>query len=159
MNNKLKPALLAGGALGILLVITVVLSVVPILGLARCCNCLWPIVAGALAVMLYVKSSPTPATIGDGAIIGAITGAVGGAIYLLIGMPIYFVLGGVAAMSMQIRQISPDFPLTGAAILIIGGLVGFFLYLVLATIGGLIGVPIFEKRKNGAVPPPPQNYA
>jgi hypothetical protein len=159
MNNKLKPALIAGGALGVVLVITVVLSVVPILGLARCCNCLWPIVAGALATMLCVKSSPTPVSIGDGAIVGAITGAIGGLIYLVIGMPIYFVLGGVAAMSMQIRQISPNFPLTGVVLLLIGGVIGFVIYLVLATIGGLIGVPIFEKRKNGTAPPPPQNFA
>lgn len=109
--------------------------------------------------MLYVKGSPTPVSVGDGAIVGAMTGAIGGAIYLVIGMPIYFVLGGVAAMSMQIRQISPDFPLSGAVLLIIGGIIGFIIYLVLATVGGLIGVPIFEKRKNGSAPPPPQNFA
>lgn len=160
MNNKLKPALMAGGILGILLVITVALSAIPIIGIVRCCNCLWPLAAGALATMFYVKSSPTPASVGDGAMLGAIAGAVGGLIYLVVGMPIYYVLGGVAAMSMQIRQISPGFPLTGMVLMIIAGLIGFVLYLLLATLGGLIGVPIFEKRKgNGVAPPaPPQNF-
>jgi hypothetical protein len=160
MNNKLKPALMAGGLLGLLLVITVILSAVPILGIVRCCNCLWPIGAGVLATMFYVKSSPSPATLGDGAILGALAGAVGGLIYMLIGMPLFYVMGGVAAMSMQVRQFAPDFPLTGIVLMVIAGVVGFVLYLVLATIGGLIGVPIFEKRKgNGIAPPPPQNFA
>ena len=160
MNNKLKPALMAGGALGLLLVITVILSAVPVLGIVRCCNCLWPIAAGVLATMFYVKSSPSPATIGDGAILGALAGAVGGLIYMLIGMPLFYVMGGVAAMDMQIRQFAPAFPLTGIVLMVIAGLVGFVLYTVLSTIGGLIGVPIFEKRKGGPdVPPPPQNFS
>jgi hypothetical protein len=160
MNNKLKPALMAGGALGLILCITVLLSAVPILGFVRCCNCLWAIAAGALATMFYVKSSATPASVGDGAMVGAIAGAVGGLMYLVIGMPIFYVLGGVAAMEMQIRQLSPDFPLTGAIIVVIGGLVGLVIFVVLATIGGLIGVPIFEKRKgNNIAPPPPQNFS
>jgi hypothetical protein len=160
MNNKLKPALMAGGILGVVLVITVVLSVIPIVGIVRCCNCLWPLAAGALATMFYVKSSSTPATPADGAILGAMTGAVGGLIYLVIGMPIYFVLGGVAAMSMQLRQVAPNFPLSGIVLLLVGGVIGAIIYVVLATVGGLIGVPIFEKRKaNTVAPPPPQNFA
>ncbi len=159
MNNKLKPALMAGGLLGVLLVITVALSTVPILGWMRCCNCLWAIAAGVLATMFYVKASPTPATVGDGAILGALAGAVGGLIYAVIGMPIFYVMGGVAAMDMQLRQVIPDFPVAGIALLVIGAIVGFILFVVLSTIGGLIGVPIFEKRKaNNLTPPPPQGF-
>jgi hypothetical protein len=158
MNNKLKPALMAGGILGALLVITIALSTVPILGFTRCCNCLWAIAAGVLATMFYVKSSPTPARGGDGAILGAIAGAMGGLIYVVIGMPIFYVMGGVAELDMQLRQLVPNFPIAGTALLVIGGVVGFFLFVVLATIGGLIGVPIFEKRKGNNVPPAPQNF-
>ena len=158
MNNKLKPALMAGGLLGILLVITVVLSAVPILGLARCCNCLWAIGAGILATMFYVKSSTTPATIGDGAILGAIAGAVGAVIYILIGMPIFYVMGGVAAIDMQLRQVVPNFPFAGVALLVVASIMGFIIFTVLSTLGGLLGVPIFEKRKGGTTPPPPASY-
>ncbi len=154
MTNKLKPALIGGGALGILLVFTILIAAIPFLRFAGCCNCLWPIAGGLLATMLYVKSSPAPATILDGAIVGALAGAIGGVIYLIIGLPISFFVNGVEAMDAQVRQISPDFPLTGVILLVIGGIVGFVIFVVLATIGGLIGVPIFEKRKGDVTPPP-----
>jgi hypothetical protein len=39
---------------------------------------------------------------------------------------------------------------------IIQGLIGAVLLVVFAIIGGLIGIPLFEKRKGGgAMPPPP----
>lgn len=159
MNNKLKPALMAGGALGLLLVLTVLVSAVPVLGLAACCNCLWPIAAGILATMFYVRSSQTPATVADGAIVGALSGAIGGLIYLIFGLPISYFLTGVEAIDMQVRQFNPNFPLSGVILLIIGGVVGFVIFIVLSTLGGLIGVPIFEKRKgNDVTPPPPQNF-
>ena len=155
MNNKIKFALMAGAALGLFLVVTSLIgSVVPFAG---CCNCLWPIVGGLLATMLYVKQAPTPASIGDGAMVGGITGVVGGLINLVIGLPLTYLIVGVAAMDMQMRQYSPDFPLTGIVLLIISGIIGFIIFVVLATIGGIIGIPLFEKRKgNAAAPPPPQ---
>ena len=155
MTNKLKPVLIAGAALGLLFVITVLISAVPIFGrVAGCCNCLWPIAGGVLATMLYVKGSPTPATILDGAVLGALAGVIGGLIYLIIGLPISYVLNGVEAMDAQIRQLSPDFPLGGVVVMVLGGIVGFVVFVVLATIGGLVGVPIFEKRKAPVDMPP-----
>ena len=159
MNNKLKPALIGGGALGLLLVFTVLISAVPFLRFMGCCNCLWPIGAGLIATMFYVKGSTTPATILDGAIVGALAGLVGGVIYLVIGLPLNYLINGVAAMDAQVRQLNPDFPLTGVVLLIIGGIVGFVVFIILSTIGGLIGVPIFEKRKGTInTPPPPQDF-
>jgi hypothetical protein len=154
MTNKLKPALIGGGALGLLLVFTVLISAVPFLRFAGCCNCLWPIAGGLLATMLYVKGSPTPATILDGTIVGALAGVIGGVIYLIIGLPITYLMVGVEAMEMQMRQFGSDFPLTGVVLLLISGFVGFVIFVVLSTIGGLIGVPIFEKRKETVAPPP-----
>jgi hypothetical protein len=157
MNNKLKPALMGGGALGLLLVITVVISsFVPFIG---CCQCLWPIAAGVLATMFYVKESATPATMADGAMLGALAGVVGGLIYLVIGLPLSILINGIAAMDAQVRQLNPDFPIGGVVLLIIGGIVGFVIFVVLATLGGVLGIPIFEKRK-GIVdtPPPPQDF-
>lgn len=159
MNNKLKPALIGGGALGLLLVFTVLMSAVPFLRLVGCCNCLWPIAAGLLATMLYVKGSATPASILDGAFLGALAGVIGGLIYLIIGLPLSYFISGVEALDIQIRQFNPNFPLTGVVLLVIGGIVGFFVFVALSTIGGLIGVPIFEKRKGTPnMPPPPQDF-
>ena len=160
MTDKLKPVLIAGAALGLLFVITVLISAVPIFGqLAGCCNCLWPIAGGVLATMLYVKGSPTPATILDGAVLGALAGVIGGLIYLIIGLPISYLLTGVEAMDAQIRQLSPEFPLSGIAVMVLGGIVGFVIFVVLATIGGLVGVPIFEKRKAVVdLPPSGSNF-
>lgn len=157
MNNKIKPALLGGGALGLLLVITVIIgSFVPFIG---CCNCLWPIAAGVLATMFYVKESATPATVADGAMVGAIAGVVGGLIYLIIGLPLSFLIVGVNALDTQMRQLSPDFPIAGVALLIVSGLIGFVVFVVLATLGGVLGIPIFEKRKGTVdTPPPPQDF-
>jgi len=104
--------------------------------------------------MLYVKGSPVPATTLDGVIVGALSGVIGGVIYMVIGLPISFFVNGVEAMDAQVRQLNPNFPLGGVVLLIIGGLVGFVIFVVLATIGGLIGVPLFEKRKENINPPP-----
>jgi hypothetical protein len=62
-------------------------------------------------------------------------------------------------MDSQVRQLSPDFPIAGAALLIVGGLIAFVMFVVLATLGGVLGIPIFEKRKgNIDAPPPPQDF-
>ena len=159
MNNKIKPALLGGGALGLLLVLTVLLSALPLMRFTGCCNCLWPIAAGLLATMFYVKGSPTPATVMDGAIIGALAGVIGGLIYLVVGLPLTYLIKGVGAMDAQMRQFNPDFPIAGVVLLLVVGIVGFVIFVILATIGGVIGVPLFEKRKGPIdTPPSPQDF-
>lgn len=156
MTNKLKPALIGGGALGLLLVLTVILAAlpIPVIRFVGCCNCLWPIAAGMVATMLYVKGSPVPATILDGSIVGALSGVIGGVIYMIIGLPISFFVNGVEEMNAAVRQLNPDFPVTGVVLMILGGMVGFVIFVALATVGGLIGVPVFEKRKENINPPP-----
>lgn len=165
MNSKFKPGLLVGLAVGALLILTVAISSLPAIrggpaGMIGCCNCLWPILGGLLATYMYIRASSVPATVSDGAVIGLIAGAVAGLINLVIGLPVQYFLAGVDALDAQIRQISPDFPLTGISLMVIGGIIGFFIMIALSVIGGLIAVPIFEKRKGGAnLPPPPPNTA
>ncbi|HXM36653.1 MAG TPA: hypothetical protein VN920_15770 [Pyrinomonadaceae bacterium] len=160
MASKLKPGMIVGAALGISLALTVLINVVTRVPFVGCCNCLWPIAAGLLATLWYIKGSPVPVTLSDGAIVGLIAGLVGGLIYVVLAIPTqYFIGSGVALMEAQVRQISPDFPLSGLVLLIIGSIIGFIVFLVLSIIGGLLAVPIFEKRKgNGGAPPPPQGY-
>ena len=142
--DKLKPALLGGVIVGLL-------SALPILN--YCC-CIWAIGGGALACFLYIKSSPVPVRPGDGAMVGAFAGLVGAIIYLVIGLPIAYFYGA-EAMEEAMGRSGVELPFTGTAMIIVGGLLGALFLLVLAVLGGLIAVPLLEKRKNGTTPPPP----
>ena len=159
MNNKLKPALIGGIFIG-------VLSVIPFVSAANLCCCLWAILGGMLATYLYVKNSPTPASAGDGAVVGVIAGAIGALISVILGVPIAIAMGPVMQNMIVnlLQNVDPSqadlmrrqFEASGNAIapLIIQSLIGAGLLFVFAILGGLLGVPIFEKRK-GAPPPPP----
>ena len=147
MNNKLKPAIIGG-------LVTGVLSVIPFV--SSCC-CVWAILGGMLASFMYIKSSPVPASTGDGAVLGILSGVFGGLIYLIIGLPIAL-LFGVAQMEEAFRRAGVEVPLTGVALAILGVFIVIIMLLIFSTIGGLIGVPIFEKRKRDVTPPPPQNF-
>lgn len=162
MNNKLKPALIGGVFIG-------VLSVIPFVSIANICCCLWAILGGMLATYLYVKNSPTPASAGDGAVLGVIAGALGAVIAFVIGVPLALATGPIMRdMIVSImRNVDPQqadlmrrqFEAQGNAILplIIQSLIGDALLFVFAILGGLLGVPIFEKRKGALPPPPPFN--
>ena len=162
MNNKLKPALIGGVVLGIL-------SVIPFVSAANLCCCLWAILGGMLATQMYVKSSRTPVNAGDGAIRGALAGLVGAVIAFVLGVPISYLMGPTMRnlLISLIENMDPqqaelmrrNFEATGDAIapLIFQGFVVSVLLFLFAVIGGLLGVPIFEKRKGGAPPPPPIN--
>lgn len=148
MTNKLKPALLGGLVAGIL-------SVIPIV--STCC-CLWAILGGMLACFLYVKNSALPVTTGDGAGLGAMTGAIGAFIYLIIGLPIALIFG-TAQMEETFRRSGLEVPLGGIALALLGVFTVIVIILIFSTLGGIIGVAIFEKRKGEPPPPPPQDFA
>jgi hypothetical protein len=160
MNEKIKTAVLVGLGLGVLLIITGVLGAyLPFLG---CCNCLWPIGAGILAVWMYVNKSPVRVTPGDGAMMGALAALVGGLLYCVIGVPLSYMLNS-AAMEAQLDQLRnqgiqiPDFGLV--VFVIVSGVLFFIIGIIMGLIGGLIGVPIFERRKGGpGAPPPPPGF-
>jgi hypothetical protein len=143
--DKVKPALLGGA-------ITGVLSVIPFVN--TCC-CIWAALGGLLATFMYIRSAPAPVSTGDGAMVGAITGVFGAIIYLIIGIPLGLLLGTGAQFEEAIRRSGAQVPLTGVALILIGSLVVAILLLVSAIVGGLIAVPIFEKRKGQTAPPPP----
>jgi hypothetical protein len=162
MNNKVKPALIGGVVLGLL-------SVIPFVNWANICCCLWAILGGALASYLYIKDSSLPANAGDGAILGALAGVVGAAIAVVIGIPLS-ILTGSAMTGLFVRLMESMDPSQAEAIrrqieagqsvvgAIVNGLVLAVLLVIFSTIGGLIGIPIFEKRKAGVTPPQPQSF-
>jgi len=159
MNNKLKAALIGGVVFGLL-------SVIPFIGI---CCCLWAILGGMLATYLYVKNSPTPANAGDGAILGALAGLVGAVIYLVLGIPIAIAMGPTMrnlffsiienVEPRQADMMRQRFEASGDAIipLIIQTLIIAVVLFVFSIIGGLLGIPIFEKRKGGPPSAPPIN--
>jgi hypothetical protein len=136
MNNKLKPALLGGLIVG-------VLSAIP---LVQYCCCIWGIGGGVLAAYLYIKNSTVPVKMGDGAMVGALSGVIGGIIYLILGLPIA-IFFGMAAMEEQLTRNGVSLPFSGVLLMVVAGIVGAILLAILATLGGIIGVAIFEKRK------------
>lgn len=144
MGEKLVPALIGGAILG-------VLSSIPFVN--YCC-CIWAIGGGVLAVMMYVKKSPAPVSIGEGAMLGAMAGAIGGAIYFVLGS-IIGLLMGAAAIEAAMKSSGVEMPLSGAALIIVSAFFGALFLVVLGAVGGLIGIPIFEKRKGDVPPPPP----
>lgn len=160
MNNKLKPALIGGVLLGLL-------SVIPFVNALNICCCLWAILGGMLASYLYVKNSPTPASAGDGAILGAIAGLIGAAISLVLGIPITYAMGPTMRNLMlsmienidrqQADMMRRQLEMSGDSIVpvIVNALILAVLLVVFSVIGGLIGTALFEKRKGGSVPPPP----
>lgn len=148
MNNKLKPALLGGLVVGLL-------SAIPVVN--YCC-CIWALGGGLLAAVLYIKSSQVPVGAGEGAMLGGLAGVFGSIIYLIIGLPIAFLLMGPGALEQQLKGTGIEVPLSGAVLILASGLIGAVCLVVLAVLGGLIAVPIFEKRKGQVPPPPPQNF-
>jgi len=56
---------------------------------------------------------------------------------------------------MMRAQIAAGQSVVGA---IVNGLIVAVLLVIFSTLGGLIGIPIFEKRKRDLMPPPPQNF-
>lgn len=160
MNNKLKPAIIGGVVLGIL-------SVIPFVNWVNFCCCLWAILGGLLASHLYVKGSTTPASTGDGAIVGAMAGVVGGVIVIIIGIPVSYLASGVMTGILvgfleglnpaQADMMRAQMEAQSIAGHIVNGFILAVLLIVFSTLGGLIGISIFEKRKGGTVPPP-QNF-
>ncbi|HJX89828.1 MAG TPA: hypothetical protein VJ372_04990 [Pyrinomonadaceae bacterium] len=148
MSNKLKPALIGGVIVGLL---SAIVSQIPIV--STCC-CVWGIAGGAVAGLMYVKGSPTRVSVGDGAIVGALAGVIGALIYLVIALPIALYLGS-AAIEEQLARTGVHMPLPGAALIVVGAILAGICLIILATVGGLVAIPIFEKRKDPMPPQPP----
>ena len=162
MNDRMKPALIGGLVAGLL-------SAIPFVNIVNACCCAWAIIGGIVATYLYVKQSPNPVTPGEGAMLGAMAGGIGAVIYLVVGIPLGLVVGntmanavsGIVAQSdpAQAEAIRQQMAAsTGFAAALINSIVVAVLLVIFSVIGGLLGVPIFEKRKGGAGTPPTAGY-
>ncbi|MEN3335480.1 MAG: hypothetical protein V7641_4845 [Blastocatellia bacterium] len=166
--KKLVPALVGG-------VILAVLSSIPFVSLANVACCSWAIVGGGVAAYMLVKRSPLRrVTSGDGALTGLLAGLIGSLVILLINIPFASRFGSefIAGMKQAAEQqkdpqaqqtlnrlisLVQDNAILAALII---WLVFTLIAVGMATLGGIIGVAIFEKRKGNQPPPayPPPDY-
>lgn len=147
MNDRMKAALIGGAVIG-------VMSIIPFIN--SCC-CLWAVAGGVLAAFIYKPKSPTPLSTGDGAMLGAMAGGVGALIYLIISVPLtlIFSMANLAQMEEQLRAQGIALPFSGVALALVSMLMMVVGLVAFAALGGVIGVPLFEKRGSGNMPPPP----
>jgi hypothetical protein len=154
------------------------LSAIPPISFANMCCCVWVLGGGALASYVYVRRSPSPVMLGQGAELGALSGVVGTLVSHSIGIPLGLLLGEpfnkflvkmfdsfnpIAAEEMR-KQLEIAQAQTFAQklpVILATAAFNTVIYIAFATLGGLLGVKLFEKRQvtfNNAPPPPPPNF-
>ncbi len=166
-----QPALYGG-------LITGLLSAIPGIQMANCCFCAWALVGGAVAAKMLIDRTPRPIKSSEGAQVGLIAGLIGAAISILISALI--VLSGVGnRLQLNILERmrgminDPNFQEQLQSVIdqqqnmttleqMVSSIPAWLIYGLVLTgftvLGGLIGVALFEKRKDQPPPqsPPPQ---
>jgi hypothetical protein len=158
-----KPATIGGILLG-------VLTAIP--GMDIGC-CIWIIGGGMLAAHLYVKEASSAVKLGQGILLGLLSGAIGTLIYAPVQLPIFLNFMKSPEFTKQLQHFIDTFPEMAGndpkAMMDLASSEGFrafaavmfltlrlSLHCLLAMVGGGLGVAIFEKRSPGN--PPPQSW-
>lgn len=148
-TSKAQPALIGGLVLG-------VLSALPIISAGNLCCCLWLVSGGVIAAYVLQQNETAPITYGDGALIGLLAGLCGAFVYLILSIPITFL---VAPMQRELLQhllertngMPPELrDYVGSYISGTLGIALNFIFMlvmgaIFATLGGLLGAVIFRK--------------
>jgi hypothetical protein len=155
MSNRLRASLVGGAVIGGLSAVTVI----PQIPFVRLACCIWAILGGALAAYLFIKKSPVPARVGDGAIIGLLAGVFGALIAFAALLLVSFYVTDRSLYEEQIRRagMDPEHFSYGLIIFLVG-LLSMLVQIALSLVGGIIGVALFESRGidgSGTPPPPP----
>jgi hypothetical protein len=152
-NAMLRPALWGALVIG-------VLSGLPLVSAGNCCCCAWIVSGGMLAAYLLQNGTPSPITMGDGALVGLLAGLMGAFVNTVVSVPMTLMMGPVQQrLFQQLLQSQPDMPdnvrqmldnVGGSAVSVIGIAVGFVVMLILgavfASLGGLLGAFFFKKK-------------
>lgn len=156
--GKLTPALIGGAVIG-------VLSSTPIVSAGNCLCCMWVLLGGAAGAYLYKRQLPAKQelTLGDGALIGLMSGVFGSLIGALISYFFMAVIGYDPTQSFfrsfleKAQDVPPEFRdmmekfMKGGEfnpiMVILGLFSSLILYSVFGSIGGLIGAALFGKKK------------
>lgn len=168
-RSSIVPSALIGG------VFLGATSAIPIIGCANCACCLLVIGGGILASFVYLRDYPAdhpPMTYGDGAVLGLVTGVIGAFVWTLVEIPLAYLqlhwtnINDVEEIEELLND--PNIPpwvdelvallSTGEAISIGVIFVTFCVYLVIgvvfASLGGVIGVALFQSTRPTAPAPP-----
>ncbi|HEX8129235.1 MAG TPA: hypothetical protein VF527_09055 [Pyrinomonadaceae bacterium] len=168
MSDKMRAVLAGGVTLGLL-------SAIPPISFANMCCCVWVIGGGALASYLYVRRSPSAVMLGQGAELGALSGVVGTIVSHSIGIPLGLILGEsfneflvkafesfnpqvAEEMRKQVEIAQAQTFVQKLPVILATAAFNTVIYIAFATLGGLLGVKLFEKRLmtlDNAPPPPP----
>ena len=145
-------------------------SSIPYVSLANVACCSWAIVGGGVAAYLLIKrSSRRRVRSGDGAMAGFFAGLIGSLIILIINLPLVLnhwpeLVANLQQQAEQRRDPQAQETLHQLIAFAQGNrvlamlLIGLIFTLIttgMATLGGLIGVALFEKRKTEAGGRPP----
>jgi hypothetical protein len=155
--GKHQPALLGGLFIG-------VLSLLPIIGAANLCCCLWVIVGGVLVTYLKQQGQPTPVETSDVAVSGLLAGVIGAVIssagfMLMSGLTGPAIQDGVRQALEQSGDVPPQVrdmverftnPRTLGMLMFV---VNIPLYAVFAMLGSLLGLAFFRKKTPPQAPP------
>jgi hypothetical protein len=156
----LGPALIAGGAAGLL-------SGIPFV---NCLCCLWIIGGGVLAAYLLADRTPGPRSAGDGALVGALTGIAAAVVSAVIEIPLRpvneaFLRNFVDRLSRFAEQMPSQWRDLlerrtprgfSPGLFFLDLFVTAAIFAVLGVLGGVIGVSIFGRKKAPAPPAAPQ---
>ena len=147
--NPKSAAVISGG------LILGVLAGIPVIGWA---SILWAVLLGAFTAFLYIQRSPQLAQYTDGVVLGAIAGTIGSFVQLIISLflsVLYLIYAGLSN-AVQPRRADPwlggSYGLDAlsafgtAGYMIFTSLALFIPLIILAILGGLLGVVWFETR-------------
>jgi len=164
------PAIVGGVIVGLLSSIPSLLPSIPIVRHGTCCCCLWALLGGAVAAKMLIDRSPEPLTNRDGAWIGLLAGLIGGGIFFVILTPtVIWQMDSALLMLSNDQRIPPDIqvvyermlhsPALKNLVSVVGVFVGSLILLGFTVLGGLLGVTLFEKRRDQSPPAQyPPNY-
>jgi hypothetical protein len=149
--SKIYPALLGGLVMG-------VLSALPIISALNLCCCLWLVSGGVVAAYVLQQNQAAPVTQADGATVGFLAGLIGALVYLVLSIPITFLIAPLQReillrMMERARGVPPE--LRDYLDSYVGGIIGiaisfiFMLFtgVIFSTIGGLLGAVLFRRPR------------
>jgi thiamine transporter ThiT len=132
-----------------------VLSVLPFISAGNLCCCLWVISGGVVAAYLLQQNQEMPVTPADGALVGLLAGVLGAFVYLILSIPLTFLLAPMQRQAIEqlidSGTLPPEFRDYLAAY--VGGVLGIVIQflvtlvagVVFSTLGGFAGAVIFRK--------------
>ena len=147
--NMFIPALIGGTVAG-------VLSGLPYI---QCLCCLWIIGGAMFSAYLLSKESAVTLTIGDGAIVGILSGIIAAIVDYIVSIPFQamnaeFIRNVFEKVAKQMEEVPPSWESwlqqgsmeTSLAMTMLGLLISMFIFAAFGALGGIIGVSIFKKK-------------